>query len=318
MSSYSFRGPKFALIATANLSLAEASDLPHTHDLRLINQVVVNTNGNQNVPMNPGSSTALPLFGHFCCRLAVQPDSFEVATVAGELAGFEVKSLNGHLELEGGYAKLQAFRMNVWESEKAYSNNLEIKRSIAIGRDTKLKHRGNNDLDIINMEDGTLVEYVIKTNSVSEQTKWFAATKNMIKEHQQWGHVVLNGPMTLASPESKGYFLRSHRQRSLYDQVPIMSELISPPFHDDTEINFSFLSYLADAQESNGDLPSLTNKHDSSRPSVHEIFAIPNSPTEFRHRTYSSSRSSSHSMLSNGSSVGSISSRKSHWPFTGK
>lgn len=71
------------------------------------------------------------------------------------------------------------------------------------------------------------------------------------------------------------------------------------------------LSLLPDPQDSNTDLTSISaNRPDSLRPSVHEIFAIPSSPTEFRHRTYSSSRSAS-----NGSSI-SINSKKS-W-FTGK
>lgn len=73
-------------------------------------------------------------------------------------------------------------------------------------------------------------------------------------------------------------------------------------------IIFSF----SDPTDSNNDLSSATlSKHEAAiRPSVHEIFAIPSSPTEFRHRTYSSSRSAS-----NGSSI-SINSKKS-W-FTGK
>lgn len=217
------RGPKFALIATASLSLAEASDLPHTHDLRLINQastaIAVNVHGTNNAGQAV-QGTNLPLFGHFCCRLAVQPDSYDVATLTDELAGFEVRSQN--YSLDSGYAKLQAFRLDVWDSEKAFNNNLEVKRSIAVNRDTKLKHRGDNDLNIINMEDGNQVEYVLKTGSVTEQTKWFAAIKKTIKEHTQWGHIVVNGAMPLASPETKGYLLRSNRQRSLYDQVPVI------------------------------------------------------------------------------------------------
>lgn len=68
----------------------------------------------------------------------------------------------------------------------------------------------------------------------------------------------------------------------------------------------------SDPQDSNSDLSSLTlsSRHESMRPSVQDIFAIPGSPTEFRHRTYSSSRSTS-----NGSSI-SINSKKS-W-FAGK
>lgn len=74
-----------------------------------------------------------------------------------------------------------------------------------------------------------------------------------------------------------------------------------------------FFALPSDPTDSNSDLSAatLSSKHEAAiRPSVHEIFAIPSSPTEFRHRTYSSSRSAS-----NGSSI-SINSKKS-W-FTGK
>lgn len=222
------RGPKFALIATANLSLAEASDLPHTHDLRLIQQTVVSNGNNPQAAAvaaaNQGNSQALPLFGHFCCRLAVQPDSFEVPAIADELAGLEAKAHG--LGLDSCYARLQAFRLDVWDSEKAFNNQLEVKRSVAVNRDTKLKLRGETDLNVANMEDGNLVEYVLRTGSVTQQTQFYAALKKVVNDHKLWGHVVQHGAMELAAPpESKGYFLRTNRQRSLYDQVPILSEL---------------------------------------------------------------------------------------------
>lgn len=201
--------------------------MPHTHDLRLIPQTVVSnttaTGNNPQAAAHLANNTALPLFGHFCCRLAVQPDSFEVAAITEELAGLEAPAHN--CNLSSCYARLQAFRLDVWDSEKAFNNGLEVKRSIAINRDTKLKHRGESDLNVANMEDGNLVDYVLKTSSVTQQTQFYAAIKKVINEHKLWGHVVQHGAMELAAPpESKGYFLRNNRQRSLYDQVPILSE----------------------------------------------------------------------------------------------
>lgn len=146
-----------------------------------------------------------------------------MAAIADELAGLEAKAHG--CELDNCYAKLHAFRLDVWDSEKAFNNQLEVRRSIAINRDTKLKHRGENDLTVTNMEDGNLVEYVLKTSSVTQQTQFYAAIKKSIQEHKQWGHTVQHGAMELAAQmESKGYFLRTNRQRSLYDQVPILSE----------------------------------------------------------------------------------------------
>lgn len=153
----------------------------------------------------------------------MQPDSFEVPAITDELAGLEARAHN--LSMDSGYARLQAFRLDVWDSEKACHNHLEVRRTIAVNRDTKLKHRGENDLTVVNMEDGNQVEYVLRTGSVTQQTQFYAAIKKVIGEHKLWGHTVQHGAMELAAPpESKGYHLRTNRQRSLYDQVPIMSE----------------------------------------------------------------------------------------------
>lgn len=273
-------GPKFELIATAHLSLAEASETTHTHDLCL-------TPNNTNV--NVGNK--LPLFGHFCCRLAVQPDFYEQPTLTGQLSLMQ----KGPARPVEGYARLQAFRVELWDDEKAFQANYQPRRTVEITRETKLKLKPETDIIIANLEEGTIEEYVIRAKTATDAQKWYSAIKKAIREHNNWGHIVLSSePMQLAIPgNSKNYFLRSTRQGSLYDQVPI--------------------------------LESIDNRQ-SSRPTVHDIFAIPQSgdtsPTlnEFRNRTYSSGRSSSHSSSTlSASSIGSINSnKKSHWPFGNK
>lgn len=47
-------------MASARLTLDDAHDSIHTHDLVTVN--------------HENKSHQLPLFGHFCCRLAVQPN----------------------------------------------------------------------------------------------------------------------------------------------------------------------------------------------------------------------------------------------------
>lgn len=153
----------------------------------------------------------------------MQPDCLEQAAISGELGAFTVKSQS--VAIHNCYAKVQAFRLEVWDDEKSSKNHLDVQKSIEIDRDTKLKQKNDTDLVILNMEEGVVVECVLKTKSITEQTKWYAAIKKTIKEHHAWDHVVMSNPMQLASPESaKGYYLRSSRQRSLYDQVPILSK----------------------------------------------------------------------------------------------
>ena len=134
-------GPQFELIATAHLSLAEASETTHTHDLCL-------TPNNTNV--NVGNK--LPLFGHFCCRLAARPDSYEQSMVNGNLSLLQ-KGVARPIE---GYARLQAFRIELWDDEKAFQANYQPRRSIDITRDTKLKFKGETDIIISNLEEGIM------------------------------------------------------------------------------------------------------------------------------------------------------------------
>lgn len=97
-------------------------------------------------------------------------------------------------------------------------------------RDAKVKHRNAVDVVLYIMEEGTVEEYTLHTESEEDALRWYAALKKCIKEHAQWGHVTVDNAMQLAVPANcKHNFLRTSvgRQRSLYDQVPIFGELIS-------------------------------------------------------------------------------------------
>lgn len=166
----------------------------------------------------------LPLFGHFCCRLAVQPDFIEAPYCSGDLCLLA----KGQTRPVDGFGRLQAFKLDLWDSVQALENHMPPRRCVEVSRDTKLKHKGELDFVVCNMEEGTIEEYVFRTPSLTETTKWYSALKRAIKEHAQWDHVTLGPSMQLAAPGNvKNYFLRSSRQGSLYDQVPISGELFN-------------------------------------------------------------------------------------------
>lgn len=279
------------------MCLSEASDLPHTHDLTLTKNS--GSNGNQN--------SKLPLFGHFCCRLAVQSDTMENASCTGELLLLS----KGPARPVKGFARLQAFKLDLWDDKTSFENKIQPRRSVDITRDTKLKQCDETDLIIENMEEGQIEQYIFRAHTGSEGVKWYSALKKCIKEHSQWEHVTVDPAMQLAVPgNNKQYYLRQTRLGSLYDQVPILGMSLTHI------INFILIYSIFFVIE------SVENRQ-SSRPKVQDIFAIPNSVNtspnlgNFRTRAYSSGRSSSHSTLSNGS-INSISSKRSHWPFGGK
>lgn len=219
MNKSHFSGPKFELIATAQLRLADASDLPHTHDLSLTMHHITSSH----LSANNGTGMQLPLFGHFCCRLAVQPDFIETNYCAGDLSLLS----RGQTRGVDGFGQLRAFKIELWDNERACENHIQPRRTIEITRETKLKHKGELDFIVCNMEEGTMEEYVFHTKSLTDTSKWYSAIKRAIKEHVAWDHVTLAPVMQLATPGNvKNYFLRSSRQGSLYDQVPISGKLV--------------------------------------------------------------------------------------------
>ncbi|XP_055314578.1 tyrosine-protein phosphatase 3-like [Sitodiplosis mosellana] len=267
-------GPKFELIAKATLTLAEASDLPHTHDLTLT------TTCSSNNMNNNQFNTKLPLFGHFCCRLAIQPDFMKTNYCTGNL---QVLSPNEN-QFSEIYARLQAFKLTYWDNLEAFENNTEPKHSIEVTRDSKAKRRGDLEVVVCNMEEGVIKKYVFRAAESIEASNWEIALKRAIREHLLWQHVTVGTPMQLSTPGTeRNYFSRSGRHGSLYDQVPIMHSKQSSSLYSDI----------------NGDDGETSEK---SR--------------NFRSRANSSS---SINTAISGSSVSSMisisSSRRSHWPF---
>lgn len=201
------------MIATSQLTLEEASDLPHTHDLTLTTTCSANNvNNNQ-------FNTKLPLFGHFCCRLAIQPDFMKTSYCAGNLQLFSTND-NQSYDI---YARLQSFKLSCWDNFGAFENNSQPKQSIEISRDSKAKRRGDFEFVVCNMEEGTIKKYIFRAAEPIEASNWDIALKRAIREHLLWKHVTLSSPMQLSSPEiERNYFSRTERHGSLYDQVPIL------------------------------------------------------------------------------------------------
>lgn len=215
-----FSGPRFELIASATLTLSEASDLPHTHDLQLTSSHTT-TYASNNINNNQAIINKLPLFGHFCCRLAVQPDCLNTSYVASD-----IQLLHPFDEqLFSGYARLQAFQISCWDSLESFETNAEATYAIEVTRDTKIKRRSELEFILCNMIEGVNKKFIFHANDSAEASNWELAIKRAIKEHTLWKHVSINTPMDISTPGSERCYLsRSSRHGSLYDQVPILSK----------------------------------------------------------------------------------------------
>ncbi|KAF4518346.1 hypothetical protein B566_EDAN007073 [Ephemera danica] len=183
-------GPQFQLVASAQLSLAEVHDGVRTHDLQ------VHTLENR--------SQELPLFGHFCCRLAAQPDCVQRESVAGEVSLREGRGQ----PWSSVYATLQA--------------ELNLQETRVVGGDAS-----NRYVHVTRLSEGQEVKWTLQLASVEEQQRWLRHLSAAVADHQRWERAA-ESVMNIPSPGTTrhaGFPLHTSRQGSLYEQTPLIENV---------------------------------------------------------------------------------------------
>ncbi|XP_039282023.1 rhotekin isoform X2 [Nilaparvata lugens] len=264
-------GPHFHLMASARLTLEHVHDSTRTHDLKLESFEV--------------RSHQLPLFGHFCCRLAAQPDCMRQPIVSGPLS---LLSHQPQLQQPLTWAQLQAWRLHLWRDRDAWlmqggGSGGEVE--VVIDKETVIRARksSNCELEVSNECEGKEVVSVLRATSMEERDKWLRLLVHHALDHQRW-RLAAERVMEIQTPGAgKNSFTKPFRQGSLYDETPLIETI------EHTR--------------------NSCNEYTTSRPTVHEIFGLTpstslsscsssSSPT-FRDRSLSSSGSSkSRSFLS--------------------
>ncbi|XP_043479506.1 rhotekin-like isoform X2 [Leptopilina heterotoma] len=192
-------GPQFELMASARLSLDDTDDNIHTHDL------VINNLENKN--------HALPLFGHFCCRLAAQPDCVSKEICTGNI------NLNGR----NCWARLQGFEIQTWESRKLAEEDQSPAHVIAVNRETSIQPtKSSKELRIINTIDGAEKTSIIKLDSSEEAQKWLRQLNTHVKDHLRWKHAAESLQNVPNVDTARNSFIGNKRQGSLYDETPLI------------------------------------------------------------------------------------------------
>lgn len=200
-------------MASARLTLNESHNSIQTHDLVTI------------TPENRAHQ--LPLFGHFCCRLAVQPDCITSEVLSGAMSVSDAK----HTTAKSYWGQLQAFRLDLWETQQQWEKGRDHVRSIMIDRSTIIKENKNchNEITIINRYEsmgGSIVDEIVKLHlkQVEEKDKWFRVLNAHAEDHLLWKHSA-EDVMHIQTPGTqRNSFNRSIRQGSLYDETPLIGK----------------------------------------------------------------------------------------------
>jgi len=189
-------GPHFELMASARLTLDDVNDAIRTHDLKIEHT-------------DPRSGDQLPLFGHFCCRLAAQPECFSKEVVSGPVAG--------------GYASLQAFNLSLWKDKQHWLQASVPLSTAPVTRETVIKcTKKGNDVMIVNESEGKELTTTLRLNSLEDRDMWIKHLAEHAKDHERWKEAA-EKEMEIYTPGSgKQNFTRSYRQGSLYDETPLI------------------------------------------------------------------------------------------------
>ncbi|CAG2104498.1 unnamed protein product [Medioppia subpectinata] len=211
-------GPKFHLVATATLGLKHASDAIKTHDL------VVENLENRN--------SQLPLFGHFCCRLAVQPDCQTIERIAGYLKVKEATVRTQKIE-SVYWASLKNFQLRFWSkkydrnssssygSSKKRFDTIDADLVVPINKKTKV-NCGSNALTI-NTDDKCYI--LSNDNTLSDIKLWAKQLEQTIQDFNTWESVAeYHMPIPSPSPTRAPMYLKQRIPGSLYDETPIQAE----------------------------------------------------------------------------------------------
>lgn len=218
-----FRGPKFDLVAHATLKLSDTKDSIRTHDLVMENA--------------ENRSSNLPLFGHFCCRLAAQPNCMLEERLAGYIKVIEHDSNSNSTKKYSEslyWASLKNFHLLCWVKGNTDSIINEEKKKlgdtspdlvIRINKTTKMKRSNGHSLTII-AEDGKT--YTLSVLNKEDLGLWASHIEKHIQDHMVWGHAAETMmDIPLPSPSRVPMFLRPRAPGSLYDETPLIGNLMS-------------------------------------------------------------------------------------------
>lgn len=220
------------------MRLNDASDAIRTHDL-----VLENLENRQ---------AQLPLFGHFCCRLAVQPECAMQEKISGFLKVKEVSakavsmsmsspSIN-HFSESIYWGKIKNFQLELWNKKLSNPNDSTLRKSsknyddlhddlhpdlsIPVNQKTKLKV-GSQALTIHNQDPEKC--YVISTTTngrdvVGDIKLWAKNIEQTAIDSIVWQPVSsCASAMEIPSPSPSRVpmFLRPRAPGTLYDETPI-------------------------------------------------------------------------------------------------
>lgn len=174
----------------------------------------------------------LPLFGHFCCRLAIQPDCINREFCSEKLL------INGEFR----WARLRGFAFEIWpsklhaqENERNSASFIQLNKNATLrwlnskNTEFQVSSTGDDDVDE-GHDDETRKDRRLTTicfGSVEDARTWYNYISALLAEHTEWQHAVvavqnvavLSSDAACISPIQKNWHLTS-----LYDRTLVLDD----------------------------------------------------------------------------------------------
>ncbi|XP_069156284.1 rhotekin isoform X2 [Procambarus clarkii] len=195
-------GPKFELVATAKLSLDNVSNNTATFDLVMEN---IENQVNQ-----------LPLFGHFCCRLAAQPDCAVQERIAGYAHVAESE------QQQQSWCRVYGWQLEVWGTKEDIHLSPHHPLSLVVDRSTEVTQNGAS-VTVANTSGFDRGRLTLTFETSSEAGAWYRCLKQHAVDHRNWG-LAAEEEMEILTPQpTRHNFILPRRGRfaSLYEETPL-------------------------------------------------------------------------------------------------
>jgi len=178
-------GPQFDLLATATLRLEDAGEDVKPHEL------FVEDSENDRLP---------PLFGQFCCRLAVQPYCREEPVLVGRLSVRYPNNerYSGDRWAENCWGRLMDWKLCLWQNLEQYEAARSPSKQIRIDQDTTIRDEGDT-FTVENYGEGIIL---FKCESREDKVMWLAHLYQHACDHKRW-KAASQKKMEVLSPDTK-------------------------------------------------------------------------------------------------------------------
>ncbi|XP_064601778.1 rhotekin-2-like isoform X2 [Liolophura sinensis] len=252
-------GPRFELMATGSLTLADVDNCIRTYDLQL-------------EPVSEAGSE-LPLFGHYCCKFSAHPECLREPAGTGflNLQANSQASLQEDDDLSKWkkyWCVLKNLEMACWSSP----TDVDVTQplfTIPVTKNTQISDadprtcKRSHTFHLKTVQGEFVSEHTLAAENKEELNKWWEAFQQHLLDQVFWKHACEQPvDMRSASPRKLPLFLR---KSSLYEDTPINDrssyneEVIDNLQMDEKQLSQMLNTLMGEAKEIRGDTSSTAS-----------------------------------------------------------